>query len=137
MQTGRRGKQHMTWLDRRPLGGVSYGDVFHQNEVEMSTYNFESTLTRPRCSSGSIPAEESKRPIEWVYLACHEMTLKASHIFNLLDARKAISVTERQRATFCGSAPWPSGGSCLPRRPRRGVPHVPAPPPAMEEVTHG
>ena len=61
----------LVWSDG-PLGKTTYGDVFHQNEVEQSTYNFE-------------------------YADVDERILKAAHSFNLLDARKAISVTERQR----------------------------------------
>ncbi len=76
--------------------GVSYGDVTRQNEVEQSRYNFE--LSNPEMLSrhfGEFEAE-AKRLIEaQCVLPAYEMVLKASHAFNLLDARGAISVTER------------------------------------------
>ena len=87
----------LVWTDG-PLGRVSYGDVFHQNEVEMSAYNFEHADTTSLFAWFDICESESKRLIELgLPLPAYEMTLKASHTFNLLDARKAISVTERQR----------------------------------------
>jgi glycyl-tRNA synthetase alpha chain len=87
----------LVWTDG-PLGRVSYGDVFHQNEVEMSTYNFEHADTTALFVWFDTCESESKRLIEvGLPLPAYEMTLKASHTFNLLDARKAISVTERQR----------------------------------------
>jgi len=87
----------LLWTDG-PLGRVTYGDVFHQNEVEMSTYNFEQADTTALFMWFDTCESESKRLIELgLPLPAYEMTLKASHTFNLLDARKAISVTERQR----------------------------------------
>jgi glycyl-tRNA synthetase alpha chain len=87
----------LVWTDG-PLGRVTYGDVFHQNEVEMSTYNFEHADTTTLFVAFDACESESKRLIELgLPLPAYEMTLKASHTFNLLDARKAISVTERQR----------------------------------------
>ena len=76
--------------------GVTYGDVYHQNEVEQSTYNFELATSRC-CSSTSVNSRrEAKRLIEaQLPLPGYEMVLKCSHTFNLLDARGAISVTER------------------------------------------
>ena len=75
---------------------VSYGDVYHQNEVEQSRYNFE--LSHPEMlfrHFGEYEAE-AKRLIEaQCVLPAYEMVLKSSHTFNLLDARGAISVTER------------------------------------------
>jgi glycyl-tRNA synthetase alpha chain len=79
-------------------GRVSYGDVFHQNEVEQSAYNFEHADTAAlfaefeQRESACGKLLEAKLP-----LPAYEQALKASHVFNLLDARKAISVTERQR----------------------------------------
>ncbi len=81
-----------------PVGRVTYGDVFHQNEVEQSAYNFEHADTvalfaefeRREQACGTLL--EARLP-----LPAYEQVLKASHAFNLLDARKAISVTERQR----------------------------------------
>lgn len=83
-----------------PLGVTTYGDVFHQNEVEQSTYNFEyadvdflfSCFEQYEKEAQSLLALEKPLP-----LPAYERILKAGHTFNLLDARKAISVTERQR----------------------------------------
>ncbi|WP_027329928.1 glycine--tRNA ligase subunit alpha [Marinimicrobium agarilyticum] len=77
---------------------VTYGDVFHQNEVEMSRYNFEQADTEFLFHSFDVCERESERLIEQgLPLPAYEMVMKASHAFNLLDARHAISVTERQR----------------------------------------
>lgn len=77
---------------------VTYGDVFHQNEVEMSTYNFEEARVDYLFKQFYTYEEESLRLIEKnLPLPAYEMVLKASHTFNLLDARGAISVTERQQ----------------------------------------
>jgi glycyl-tRNA synthetase alpha chain len=81
-----------------PQGPVTYRDVFHQNEVEQSAYNFEHAdvdfLFRlfDQCERDSNRLIEAGLP-----LPAYEQVLKASHAFNLLDARHAISVTERQR----------------------------------------
>jgi len=81
-----------------PQGDVTYGDVFHQNEVEMSTYNFEQADTKALFASFDHYEQESQRLIGvGLPLPAYEMVLKASHTFTLLDARHAISVTERQR----------------------------------------
>ncbi len=81
-----------------PDGVVTYGDVFHQNEVEMSTYNFEQADTEALFRNFDHYEGESQRLIGLnLPLPAYEMVLKASHTFNLLDARHAISVTERQR----------------------------------------
>ncbi|OZB11582.1 MAG: glycine--tRNA ligase subunit alpha, partial [Marinobacter sp. 34-60-7] len=81
-----------------PDGVVTYGDVFHQNEVEQSTYNFEHADTEFLFHSFDVYERESARLIEaGLPLPAYEQVLKASHTFNLLDARHAISVTERQR----------------------------------------
>lgn len=81
-----------------PLGRVTYGDVFHQNEVEMSAYNFEHADTKILFNWFDTCEQESTRLIAvGLPLPAYEMVLKASHTFNLLDARHAISVTERQR----------------------------------------
>jgi len=77
---------------------LTYGDVYHQNEVEQSAYNFEraeiSSLFRQfdDCERQSKALIEADLP-----LPAYEQMLRASHLFNLLDARRAISVTERQR----------------------------------------
>ena len=87
----------IVWADG-PGGVVTYGDVFKQNEVEMSAFNFEhvdvDTLFRN--------VDDCERQCEGLIekqlaLPAYEQVLKASHYFNLLDARNAISVTERQR----------------------------------------
>ena len=81
-----------------PAGDVTYGDVYHQNEVEQSTYNFEHADTEHLFLQFDVSERESKRMSEeGLPLIAYEHMLKASHTFNLLDARKAISVTERQR----------------------------------------
>ncbi len=81
-----------------PAGQVTYGDVFHQNEVEMSTYNFEQANVDYLFNYFDYCEKESASLIEKnLPLPAYEMVLKASHAFNLLDARHAISVTERQR----------------------------------------
>ena len=87
----------LVWTEG-PDGPVSYRDVFHQNEVEMSAYNFEQADVDSLLSSFDVCERESSRLIEaGLPLPAYEMALKASHTFNLLDARKAISVSERQR----------------------------------------
>ena len=76
----------------------SYGDIYHQNEVEQSAYNFKHAnvdVLRPQfdnCEAACTQLLEEKLP-----LPAYEQVLKASHTFNLLDARGAISVTERAR----------------------------------------
>jgi len=81
-----------------PQGPATYGDVFHQNEVEMSTYNFEQAdVTFLLAQFNHYEAECQRLLNIGLSLPAYEMVLKASHIFNLLDARHAISVTERQR----------------------------------------
>jgi len=76
--------------------GVSYGDVYKQNEVEQSRYNFELSNSEMLFRHFGEFESESKRLIEaQCVLPAYEMMLKSSHAFNLLDARGAISVTER------------------------------------------
>ncbi len=87
----------LVWTEG-PEGKVTYGDVFHQNEVEMSTFNFEEADVDFMFKSFDTYEQESQRLIEkGLPLPAYEMVMKASHAFNLLDARHAISVTERQR----------------------------------------
>ena len=87
----------LVWAEG-PEGKVTYGDVFHQNEVEMSTFNFEEADVDFMFQSFDTCERESQRLIEkGLPLPAYEMVMKASHAFNLLDARHAISVTERQR----------------------------------------
>jgi glycyl-tRNA synthetase alpha chain len=87
----------LVWTEG-PQGQVTYGDVFHQNEVEQSTYNFEYADVDYLFGHFDQCEKESNRLIEaGLPLPAYEQVLKASHTFNLLDARHAISVTERQR----------------------------------------
>ncbi|KTD75245.1 glycine--tRNA ligase subunit alpha [Legionella waltersii] len=79
-------------------GLVTYGDVFHQNEVEMSAFNFEHANVEELFRQFDYYEAEAQQLIDLqLPLPAYEMVIKASHAFNLLDARKAISVTERQR----------------------------------------
>lgn len=81
-----------------PDGVVTYGDVFKQNEVEMSAYNFEHADTELLFTDFDNCEEQCQKLISLgLALPAYEQVLKASHYFNLLDARHAISVTERQR----------------------------------------
>ncbi|KAA0218985.1 MAG: glycine--tRNA ligase subunit alpha [Lautropia sp.] len=76
--------------------GISYRDVFHQNEVEQSAYNFEHANTGMLFRHFDDYESEAKRLIAaGLALPAYEMVMKCSHSFNLLDARGAISVTER------------------------------------------
>jgi glycyl-tRNA synthetase alpha chain len=76
--------------------GITYGDVYHQNEVEQSKYNFEASDAPWLLSQFNDYESQAKRLIEaGLPLPGYEMVLKCSHTFNLLDARGAISVTER------------------------------------------
>ena len=80
------------------MGRVTYGDVFHQNEVEQSAYNFEQADVEFLFAQFDHCEKESEKLIEaGLPLPAYEQVMKASHAFNLLDARHAISVTERQR----------------------------------------
>ena len=81
-----------------PDGIVTYGDIFKQNEVEMSAFNFEHADTETLFRNFDDCEQQCKSLIEnKLALPAYEQVLKASHYFNLLDARNAISVTERQR----------------------------------------
>ena len=79
-------------------GPVTYGDVYHQNEVEQSAYNFEHADVDALFAAFAESEKSCLQLIELgLPLPAYEKALKASHYFNLLDARKAISVTERQQ----------------------------------------
>jgi len=81
----------LVWVD-----GMSYGDVYHQNELEQSTYNFEQSNVAMLFEHFNQFEREAKRLVEGgLALPAYEMTLQCSHTFNLLEARGAISVTER------------------------------------------
>ena len=87
----------LTWTNG-PQGAVTYGDVFHQNEVEQSAYNFEHADVDFLFKYFDQCETQSNKLIGLnLALPAYEQVLKASHAFNLLDARHAISVTERQR----------------------------------------
>ena len=87
----------LLWTDG-PLGRVTYGNVFHQNEVEQSKYNFEQADTQALFGWFDTCERECQRLLEKnLPLPAYEQVLQASHTFNVLDARRAISVTERQR----------------------------------------
>ncbi len=88
----------LVWTKGENGETVTYGDVFHQNEVEMSCYNFERADV-PSLFAGFESCEQQSHELveAGLPLPAYEMVLKASHLFNLLDARHAISVTERQR----------------------------------------
>jgi glycyl-tRNA synthetase alpha chain len=86
----------LVWSD---VGGrmVTYGDVYHQNEVEQSSYNFEHADVSALFERFNVAERECQYLIgKSLPLPAYERVLQASHAFNLLDARQAISVTERQ-----------------------------------------
>ncbi len=84
------------WRDGAGGNVLRYGDVFHQNEVEQSKYNFELSDPRILLSQFALFESEASRLMQAdLALPAYEMVLKAAHTFNLLDARGAISVTER------------------------------------------
>ena len=85
----------LTWTEG-PGGKLSYGDVYHQNEVEQSTYNFEHSDAEFLFTAFAAHEKQSKHLMDAkLALPAYEQLLKAGHSFNLLDARGAISVTER------------------------------------------
>jgi glycyl-tRNA synthetase alpha chain len=77
---------------------VSYGDVFHQNEVEQSKYNFEIADIDVLFKQFDEAQAMNEKLIEQALpYPAYEQVMKASHLFNLLDARPGISVTDRAR----------------------------------------
>jgi glycyl-tRNA synthetase alpha chain len=87
----------LVWTD---VGGrtVTYGEVFLQNEIEQSHYNFDHANVAALFAWFDTCESEAQKLVELALpLPAYEQVLKASHTFNLLDARHAISVTERQR----------------------------------------
>jgi len=87
----------LIWTDTN-RSTVTYGDIYHQNEVEQSAYNFEHADIDSLFQQFDTCEEQSRCLIDTgLPLPAYEQILKASHTFNLLDARNAISVTERQR----------------------------------------
>ena len=87
---------YTTWRDRGIDKQLKYGDVFRQNEVEQSRYNFEASEPQVLLAQFNLFEAEAKRLMDAeLALPAYEMVLKCGHVFNLLDARGAISVTER------------------------------------------
>ncbi len=85
-----------TWKENGVDRVLTYGDVFHQNEVEQSTYNFEYSDVASLLQHFADYEAGAKRLMEaQLALPAYEQVLKAAHTFNLLDAHGAISVTER------------------------------------------
>jgi len=83
-------------FDLQYVEGISYGDVFFQNEVEQSKYAFDESNVARLFEQFALFESEAKRLLESkLPLPGYEMILKAAHTFNLLDARGSISVTER------------------------------------------
>ena len=88
---------NLTWTEDKTTGyKLSYGDVYKQNEVEQSTYNFEHSDADFLFTAFTAHEKQAKHLIDvQLALPAYEQVLKAAHSFNLLDARGAISVTER------------------------------------------
>ncbi|MEL6711004.1 MAG: glycine--tRNA ligase subunit alpha, partial [Pseudomonadota bacterium] len=89
---------HTLFSTRPDQGVITYGDVFRQNEIEQSTYNFELadvTVLQQQFAQCEVAAQQLVAAD--LPLPAYEQVLQASHAFNLLDARHAVSVTERQR----------------------------------------
>ena len=118
---------NLTWTEGADGSKLTYGDVYHQNEVEQSTYNFEhsnvdflfTAFTAHEQTANQLIAAELALP-------AYEQVLKAGHTFNLLDARGAISVTER--AAYIGrirNLARAVGKSYLDSRARLGFPMAP------------
>ena len=83
----------LTWAK-----GFTYGDIYHQNEVEQSAFNFEHAGVDDLFRQFDTYEQESAQLVELALpLPAYDKVLKASHTFNLLDARHAIGVTERAR----------------------------------------
>lgn len=81
-----------------PHGTITYGDIHQQNEREQSAYNFEHANIADLFAQFDQAEKMAQHLVSHqLPLPAYEQTLKASHLFNLLDARRAISVTERQR----------------------------------------
>jgi len=86
----------LIWTSGHGGKPVTYRDVYHQNEVEQSTYNFEVADTNMLFTHFKDYESQAQHLVQVpLALPAYEATLKAAHTFNLLDARGAISVTER------------------------------------------
>ena len=118
----------LTWTESANGTKLSYGDVYHQNEVEQSTYNFEhSNVEFLLAAFASHEAQAKYLIAQQLALPAYEQVLKAGHSFNLLDARGAISETER--AAYIGRIRNISRSvaeSYLDSRERLGYPMAPA-----------
>ncbi len=78
--------------------GTTYGDLRHKSEVEFSRYNFEEVKPSIQFQLFGVYEEEAKKLLEkGLVLPAYDYTLKCSHTFNLLDARGALGVSERER----------------------------------------
>ena len=89
--------QQLIW-SKSDTATVTYADVFHQYEVEMSAYNFDyADVNALFAQFDFCEAETTRLLAASLPLPAYEFVMKASHAFNLLDARQAVSVTERQR----------------------------------------
>lgn len=88
----------LTWVEGPEDQRISYGDIYRRNEYEMSHYNFSHANTEALFSAFNTCEQECFKLTELgLALPAYEQVLKASHSFNLLDARHALSVNERQR----------------------------------------
>ena len=120
------GKESIFDLEWAP--GITYRDVYHQNEVEQSTYNFEHSDVDFLLTAFNAHEKQSKNLMaHQLALPAYEQLLKAGHSFNLLDARGAISVTER--AAYIGrirDLAKAVAKSYLDSRARLGFPMAPA-----------
>ncbi|MCA8953251.1 MAG: glycine--tRNA ligase subunit alpha, partial [Planctomycetes bacterium] len=121
------GKENV--YDLEFAAGIRYGDVFHQNEVEQSAYNFEHSDVEFLLSAFDAHERQSQHLMaQQLALPAYEQLLKAGHTFNLLDARGAISVTER--AAYIGrirNLARAVAQSYLESRARLGFPMAPKP----------
>ena len=91
--------------------GVKYREVFHQNEVEYSKYNFEYADTEMLLRHFNDAERECRKLLaDGIALPAYDQCIKASHLFNLLDARGVISVTER--AAYIGRVRALAKGCC-------------------------
>ncbi|MFC4622254.1 glycine--tRNA ligase subunit alpha [Comamonas nitrativorans] len=118
---------NLTWTEGPDGSKLTYGDVYHQNEVEQSTYNFEHSNVDFLFTAFTAHEQTANQLIaEQLALPAYEQVLKAAHTFNLLDARGAISVTER--AAYIGrirNLARAVGKSYLDSRARLGFPMAP------------
>lgn len=116
----------LVWTEGANGNRVYYRDVFHQNEVEQSTYNFEHASADMLFAHFNDYEAEAKRLMDVpLALPAYEAALKAAHTFNMLDARGAISVTETRRLHRPHPQPVARRRAGLLRLPRTtGLPHA-------------